>query len=90
MMSSVMRQGLEKVLSMSCKSRLHSRERLRHALMAEKEEFNITPSTSGIMLVWGMKVKVLITELCPTLCNPMDCSLPGSSVHGIFLARILE
>ena len=90
MSSSVMRQGLEKVLSMSCKSRLHSRERLRHALMAEKEEFNITPSTSGIMLVWGMKVKVLITELCLTLCNPMHCSLPGSSVHGISLARILE
>ena len=90
MSSSVMRQGLEKVLSMSCKSRLHSRERLRHALMAEKEEFNITPSTSGIMLVWGMKVKVLITELCLTLCNPRHCSLPGSSVHGISLARILE
>ena len=29
-------------------------------------------------------------QLCPTLCNPMDCSLPGSSVHGIFQARILE
>jgi len=28
--------------------------------------------------------------LCPTLCNPMDCSLPGSSVHGIFQARILD
>ena len=27
---------------------------------------------------------------CPALCNPMDCSLPGSSVHGIFQARILE
>ena len=27
---------------------------------------------------------------CPTLCNPMDCSTPGSSVHRIFLARILE
>ena len=27
---------------------------------------------------------------CRTLCNPMDCSLPGSSVHGISLARILE
>ena len=26
----------------------------------------------------------------PTLCDPMDCSLPGSSVHGIFQARILE
>ena len=28
--------------------------------------------------------------LCPTLCDPMDCSQPGSSVHGIFQARILE
>ena len=29
-------------------------------------------------------------QLCPTLCNPMDYSLPGSSVHGILQARILE
>ena len=29
-------------------------------------------------------------QSCPTVCNPMDCSLPGSSVHGILLERILE
>ena len=29
-------------------------------------------------------------QSCPTLCDPEDCSLPGSSVHGIFQARILE
>ena len=29
-------------------------------------------------------------QSCPTLCDPLDCSLPGSSVHGIFQARILE
>ena len=29
-------------------------------------------------------------QLCPTLCHPMDCSRPGSSVHGIFQTRILE
>ena len=29
-------------------------------------------------------------ESCPTLCDPMDCSLPGSSVHGVFQARILK
>ena len=29
-------------------------------------------------------------QLCPTLCDPTDCSLPDSSVHGIFQARILE
>ena len=33
---------------------------------------------------------VLVTQLCPTLCDLMDCSLPGSSVHGILQARILE
>ena len=33
---------------------------------------------------------VLVTQLCPTLCDPMDCSLPGSSVPGILQARILE
>ena len=31
-----------------------------------------------------------VTQSCPTLCNPMDCSLPDASVHGIFQARILE
>ena len=31
-----------------------------------------------------------VTQSCPTLCNPVDCSPPGSSVHGILQARILE
>ena len=31
-----------------------------------------------------------VAQLCPTLHNPTDCSLPGSSVHGIFQARVLE
>ena len=31
-----------------------------------------------------------LLQWCPTLCDPMDCSLPGSSVHGILQARILE
>ena len=32
----------------------------------------------------------LVAQLCPTLCDPMDCSPPGSSLHGILQARILE
>ena len=32
----------------------------------------------------------LVTQPCPIVCDPMDCSLPGSSVHGIFQARVLE
>ena len=35
-------------------------------------------------------VAALIAQLCPTLCDPMDYSWPGSSVHGILQARILE
>ena len=36
------------------------------------------------------KVKVLVTQLCPILCDPMDNTPPGFSAHGIFQARILE
>ena len=40
----------------------------------------------------GMKVKSEseVAQSCPTLCDPMDCSPPGSSFHGIFQARVLE
>ena len=43
-------------------------------------------------LLQCMKVKSEseFTQLCPTLSNPMDCSLPGSSIHEIFQARVLE
>ena len=39
-----------------------------------------------------MKVKIEseVAQSCLTLSNPMDCSLPGSSIHGIFQARVLE
>ena len=37
-----------------------------------------------------MKVQVLVTRSCLALCNPTDCSPPGSSVDGILQARILE
>ena len=35
-------------------------------------------------------VEMLVADECPTLSDPMDCSLPGSSVHEIFQARVLE
>ena len=38
----------------------------------------------------GVVVAVLVAQSCPTLCDPMDCSPPGSSVHGTLRARILE
>ena len=43
-------------------------------------------------LLQCMKVKTEseVAQSCPTLSDPMDCSLPGSSIHGIFQARVLE
>ena len=35
-------------------------------------------------------VCVLVAQSCPTLCDPLDCSPPGPSVHGILQARMLE
>ena len=35
-------------------------------------------------------VAAKLLQLCPTLCDPVDCSPPSSSVHGIFQARVLE
>ena len=43
---------------------------------------------------WGYSLDACMhaksLQSCPTLCDPMDCSPPGSSVHGILQARILE
>ena len=43
-----------------------------------------------LSLLWLLMVHAQPLHLCPSLCDPMDCSLPGSSVHGIFQTRILE
>ena len=41
-------------------------------------------------MIFVIHHKVLVTQSCLILCDPMDCSTPGSSVHGILQARILE
>ena len=38
----------------------------------------------------SLKSESEVAQSCPTLCDPVDCSLPGFSVHGILQARILE
>ena len=45
---------------------------------------------SWLLFTYKVKVKALVSQLCLTLCDPMDCSPPGSPVHGILQARILE
>ena len=49
------------------------------------------PVLDGLPLTALMPcTKLLVAQWCPTLCDPMDCSLPGCSVHGILQARTLE
>ena len=43
-----------------------------------------------VVMIWSKVCQVLVTQSCLTLCDPMDYSSPGSSVHGISQARILE
>ena len=43
-----------------------------------------------VLAVVVVVIVVLVSQSCPTLGDPMDCSLPGSSVHGILQASILE
>ena len=43
-----------------------------------------------LVMIYVWKVKLKVTQLCLTLCDPMDCNLPSSSVHWILQARIPE
>ena len=52
--------------------------------------FDLWLLTSNLCFSHIVHVKVLVSQLCPTLCNPIDCSPAGSLVHGIYQARILE
>ena len=47
--------------------------------------YNTKPSVNTAYILC-----VFVAQSCLTLCNPMDSSLPGSSAHGIFQARMLE
>ena len=55
-----------------------------------QETQTIQPPNKYVTQLERKKVKVLVTQSCLTLCDTMDCSPPGCSVHGILQARILE
>ena len=65
----------------------------------ETQRSRVTPPRSHSQREQGFEFLGLVgipsvhaksVQLCPTLCDPLDCSLPGSSVHGILQARTLE
>ena len=59
------------------------------AFLYSMETAIVSPKKKAAFLT-PMKAKVKVAPWCLTLCDPMDCSPPGSSVHGILQARILE
>ena len=53
-------------------------------------EISVTSVLQITLPLWQKVKWSEITQSCPTLCEPMNCSLPGSSIHGIFQAIVLE
>ena len=66
--------------------KLASTEKETPSALVDAEETANCVHSGGL----SCSVMVLVAQLCPTLCDPMDCSLPGPSVHAILQARILE
>ena len=62
-------------------------------LFFKQDDFSIPVLGSEIQLGWLEAILSEwvseVTQLCPTLCDPVDCSPAGSSIHGILQARVL-
>ena len=65
-------------------------EEMQRAKKHEKMEKAKTNQKSKIPLCPISESESEVAQSCPTLSDPMGCSLPGSSIHGIFQARVLE
>ena len=84
---SVLWTGLRKCPIIVLVLRVQNQELLHYLLLSRYES---TRYLSGTALGMDTQRESEVAQSCPTLCDPMDCSPPGSSVHGIFQARILE
>ena len=51
------------------------------------DHLQLVGMAGGVHFIFGV---IPVTQSCPILCSAMDCSLPGSSVHGVLQERILE
>ena len=64
---------------------------LEHQIMPGKHICLAANYEITLLILFSYRsVLFLVAQSCPTLCDPMDCSPPGSSLHGILQARILE
>ena len=60
---------------------------IRHQSTDVKWIYTLGGQEKGIDIIWSVIDVCMYTWSCPTLCDPMDCSPPGSSDHGIFQVR---
>ena len=75
---------------MSDSVRLHRRQPTRLLCPWDSPGKNTGVGCHFLLQCRKEKSESEVAQSCPTLSNPMDCSLPGSSIHGIFQARVLE
>ena len=75
---------------MSDSVRPHRRQPMRHPCPWDSPGKNTGVGCHFLLQCMKVKSESEVAQLCLTLCNPMDCSLPGSSLHGILQARVLE
>ena len=75
---------------MSDSVRLHRRQSTRLPRPWHSPGMNTGVGCHFLLQCMKVKSQSEGAQSCPTLSDPMDCSLPGSSVHGIFQARVLE
>ena len=95
-----MRRGASCAQSMGLRNQTHQSTQAQGALLQSLKICStnhgrtlgeeISSNTKAFHLLFQLCVCVLVIQLCPTLCDPMDCSLPGFSVYGILQARTLE
>ena len=78
------------LLSDFSRVRLHRRQPTRLRCPWDSPGKNTGVGCHFLLQCMKVKSESEVAQLCPTLSDPMDCSLPGSSVHGIFQARVLE
>ena len=77
-------------LVVSDSARPHRRQPTRLPHPWDSPGKNIGVGCHFLLRCMKAKSESEVAQSCPTLSDPMDCSLPGSSIHGIFQARVLE
>ena len=77
-------------LVMSDSVRPHRRQPIRLPCSWDSPGKNTGVGCQFLLQCMKVKSETEVAQSCPTLSDPIDCSLPGSSAHGIFQARVLE